>query len=115
VKRRTQADGQRLLRAMWVLWVRGGHAELNAAMGARVVVTECLCAAFFISVSKPTRLEEDFIAELIRDSWHDHKRRPRPGSHRPILVSSLDDLDDSHVAALWEKLKGGESDDENEE
>jgi hypothetical protein len=100
---------------MWVLWVRGGHAELNAAMSARVVVTECLCAAFLFSVCKPTRLEEDFIAELIRENWHDQKRRPRRGFHRPIVVSSLDDPDDSDVAALWEKLNGAESDDENEE
>jgi hypothetical protein len=99
---------------MWVLWVRGGHAELNAAMSARVVVTQCLCAAFLISVSKPTRLEADFIAELIRDNWRDHKRRPRRGFRHPILVSSLDDLDDSHVAALWAKLNGGESEDEDE-
>jgi hypothetical protein len=66
-------------------------------------------------VCKPTRLEENFTAELIRENWHDQKRRPRWGFRRPILVSSLDDPDDSHVAALWEKLNGAESDDENEE
>jgi hypothetical protein len=89
--------------------VRHEEAPLRAAFDRQV---ETFIQAFG---EQPTRLEEDFIAELIRENWHDQKRRPRRGFHRPIVVFSLDDLDDPDVAALWEKLNGGESDDEDEE